>query len=113
MSCSVDAREHTPFVISRLQRTSPTLFLVTLDGTPQGFAETEETARFYVRALADDLKFRLGVLHPANEFQIDLSLPTVSVLENQKGLIFDSGFQVIHRIAFFSISLLDVNTLKV
>ena len=105
MSCSVDAREHTPFVISLLQRTSPTLFLVTLDGTPQGFTETEETGRFYVRALADDLKFRLGLLHPANEFQIGPTIPPVSVSESQKGLSLASGCQFTVRIPSSPISI--------
>ena len=107
----LDARENTLFVTSRLREQKRQTFLVTLDGKPQGFAETKETARFYALALAEHLKSQLGQASPSNEHQVDLQEQTVNVCEKRKGIFFDGGFEVVHRISFSTISLLDVNTL--
>jgi len=109
----LDPRENTPFVASRLQEEKRQIFLVTLDGEPQGFAETREKARFYALALAEHLRSRLRETAPANEQKIDLQKQTVNVSEIRKGFIFEGRRESVHRISFSTISLLDVNTMKV
>ena len=105
---SIDAREATEFVLSRMK----IVYLVLLDDIPVGYLPTRATAEAYAGRLALQ-KERMVPRDSWSETRIEQHDNELVVMRRSLGLVYNSTFIPYHCVKYVPLEVLDISDIIV